>query len=87
MLEPASSMTTGYRPACDCGREGYTQGIVLDPFVGSGTTLEVARECGVRAIGLDISHTYLDEQASWRGFQVAKPDFSKMPLFARQEAA
>ena len=58
------------------------QGICLDPFVGSGTTLEVARECGVQAIGLDISFQYLDEQASWRGLQIAKPDFSAMPLFA-----
>jgi len=76
------SLTTGYRPTCNCGREDYTQGIVLDPFVGSGTTLEVARECGVKAIGLDISFQYLDEQASWRGLQIAKPDFSAMPLFA-----
>lgn len=76
------SQTTGYRPTCNCGREDYTQGICLDPFVGSGTTLEVARECGVQAIGLDISFQYLDEQASWRGLQIAKPDFSAMPLFA-----
>lgn len=81
------SAATGYAPTCQCGREDYTQGIVLDPFVGSGTTLEVARECGVRAIGLDISHEYLNEQASWRGLQIAKPDFSKMPLFAEAEAA
>ena len=78
----AYSASTGYRPTCDCGREDYTQGICLDPFVGSGTTLEVARECGVQAIGLDISFQYLDEQASWRGLQIAKPDFSAMPLFA-----
>lgn len=76
------SGVAGYRPTCDCGREDYTQGICLDPFVGSGTTLEVARECGVRAIGLDISHEYLEQQASWRGLQIAKPDFSTMPLFA-----
>jgi DNA modification methylase len=87
MLEPARSVTTGYIPTCQCGRSDYKQGILLDPFVGSGTTLEVARECGVKAIGLDISHTYLNEQASWRGLQVARPDFSKMPLFAQQEAA
>lgn len=78
---------SGYRPTCQCGREDYQPGICLDPFVGSGTSLEVARECGVRAIGLDISHTYLNEQASWRGLQIAKPDFSKMPLFAEMEAA
>ena len=76
------SAATGYAPTCQCGREDYAQGICLDPFVGSGTTLEVARECGVKAVGLDISHQYLNEQASWRGLQIAKPDFSKMPLFA-----
>lgn len=76
------SVTTGYRPTCDCGRSDYVPGIVLDPFVGSGTTLEVARECGVRAIGLDISHEYLEQQASWRGLQIAKPKFDEMPLFA-----
>lgn len=80
------SKTTGHRPTCQCDREDYTQGICFDPFVGSGTTLEVARECGVRAIGLDISHEYLNEQASWRGLQIAKPDFSKMPLFANTES-
>jgi DNA modification methylase len=34
-------------------------GIVLDPFVGSGTTVKVARELGRRAIGLDLSMPYL----------------------------
>lgn len=80
------SITTGYRPTCQCDREDYKPGIVLDPFVGSGTTLEVARECGVKAIGLDISHEYLDEQASWRGLQIAKPKFEDMPLFAEVSA-
>lgn len=76
------TQTFGYQSTCDCGCADSIAGIVLDPFVGSGTTLEVARECGVRAIGLDISHTYLNEQASWRGMQVAKPDFLAMPLFS-----
>jgi DNA modification methylase len=78
---PPAPLISGYRPTCQCDREDYKPGIVLDPFVGSGTTLEVARECGVKAIGLDISHEYLDEQASWRGLQIAKPKFEDMPLF------
>lgn len=81
------SSISGYRSTCQCNREDYKPGIVLDPFVGSGTTLEVARECGVRAIGLDRSHEYLSEQASWRGLQIAKPDFAAMPLFAEMEVA
>jgi DNA modification methylase len=40
--------------------------IVLDPFVGSGTTLLVSRLLGRSAIGLDLSYTYLHEQARKR---------------------
>ena len=34
------------------------QGIVLDPFAGSGTTLEVALELGRQAVGIEISAEY-----------------------------
>lgn len=33
-------------------------GVVLDPFMGSGTTLEVARQEGRRAIGMEINEGY-----------------------------
>lgn len=33
-------------------------GVVLDPFAGSGTTLEFARQTGRRAIGVDIKKEY-----------------------------
>jgi DNA modification methylase len=35
-------------------------GIVLDPFVGSGTTVKVARRLGRHGIGLDLSAAYLN---------------------------
>jgi site-specific DNA-methyltransferase (cytosine-N4-specific) len=35
-------------------------GIVLDPFAGSGTTLQVARKHGFRAIGIDIKREYCE---------------------------
>lgn len=41
-------------------------GIVLDPFVGSGTTCWVARKLERHAVGLDISFAYLHEQARGR---------------------
>lgn len=34
-------------------------GIVLDPFCGTGTTMLVARLLGRKSIGIDISHKYL----------------------------
>lgn len=40
--------------------------IVLDPFVGSGTTLVVARALNRDGIGLDLSLPYLEEQATPR---------------------
>jgi DNA modification methylase len=33
---------------------------VLDPFAGSGTTLEVARNMGRRAVGLELNPSYVD---------------------------
>jgi len=39
---------------------------VLDPFAGSGTTLLVAGELNRNAIGLDLSYSYLHDQASER---------------------
>ena len=36
-------------------------GFVLDPFVGSGTTLEVATELGRHSVGVDLSYDYTTE--------------------------
>lgn len=51
---------------CQCPPADPVPGIVLDPFSGSGTTGLVARQLALRAICLDISHTYLEEQAKYR---------------------
>lgn len=34
--------------------------LILDPFVGSGTTLVAARDCGRNAIGFDLKKEYID---------------------------
>lgn len=34
-------------------------GVVLDPFVGSGTTCYVARKLGHRSVGIDVNELYL----------------------------
>jgi len=37
-----------------------TDGVVLDPFCGTGTTLLAARDLGHQSIGIDISRQYLE---------------------------
>lgn len=38
----------------DCGHDDYRPGVVLDPFAGSGTTLDVAHGLGRSAVGIDL---------------------------------
>lgn len=74
---------TGYRPTCTCGREDFIPGKVLDPFLGSGTTLEVANELMRNGIGSDISFEYLDQQAKIRA-KLGTPSgyLDDLPLFS-----
>ena len=49
--------TLGFVPTCSCN-SGFRPGLVLDPFLGSGTTLMVAKELGLRGIGFELSRKY-----------------------------
>ena len=53
--QPYSGTTVGWTE-CDCPDDGtkWRNGVVLDPFAGSGTTLMVATGHGRDAIGVDI---------------------------------
>jgi DNA modification methylase len=49
----AKRVTTGWT-SCSCGVP-MTHGVVLDPFMGTGTTLRVANALGRSAIGVDLA--------------------------------
>ena len=49
----------GWQPSCNCGSIGTAPGIVLDPFMGSGTTALVAQQLGRDYLGCDLNPEYV----------------------------
>ena len=54
-----SQTTLGFRAACSCSAADPVPCVVLDPFIGSGTTAAVARSLGRDCIGIDLNPKYL----------------------------
>jgi len=51
--------TTGWSPSCSCKADPVPC-LVLDPFMGSGTTAVVATRLGRRAVGFELNPDYID---------------------------
>ena len=52
------TQTVGWQPTCD-HNAARVPATVLDPFIGSGTTVTVAQQLGRHGIGLDLNPDYL----------------------------
>jgi DNA modification methylase len=59
---------------CDCETDETEPGIVLDPFVGAGTTLLVAKEYGRRFIGIDLNPEFVAMAQKRVGVDVDQPE-------------
>lgn len=58
---PAERSDFGFEPGCSCsGNDGSARGVVLDPLVGSGTTLVVAARLGRDSLGIELNPEYAD---------------------------
>jgi DNA modification methylase len=55
--KPQRAATGGWS---DCGHNNHHAGVVLDPFLGSGTTAFVARQHGRKCIGIELNPAYAD---------------------------
>lgn len=75
-LQPSAIGTLGWKPGCSCQAGEPIGATILDPFLGSGTTLLVARQLGRRGVGIELSKTYIDEIA------IPRLEGQPMSLFA-----
>jgi len=58
MEDIASRRTIGWKPSCECNAGDPVPCLVLDPFLGSGTTVAVARELGRHGVGCELNPEY-----------------------------
>ncbi len=56
----AVSRVEGHYQTCTCNAGPAVPPIVLEPFCGSGTTIQVARHIGFRAIGFEVNPAYIE---------------------------
>ncbi len=47
-------------PELTRSNSGFKPGVVLDPFIGSGTTAVVAKKLGMNFLGFDLNPNYVE---------------------------
>jgi DNA modification methylase len=68
----AENKTIGWQPSCNCKNSTKAPGVVLDPFIGSGTVGLVAKKLNRNYIGIELNPSYIE---------IAEKRLSQMGLF------
>lgn len=55
MTAPPTTKHLGWTATCECGINKTVPCVVLDPFIGSGTTALVSRSLGRRCLGIELN--------------------------------
>ena len=58
--------TLGFKATCECGIEETKPALILDPFMGSGTTAVVAAKLGRNYFGIEINPEYKENHIDKR---------------------
>lgn len=69
----ANKEAVGLEPSCNCETEQTEAGIVIDPFVGSGTTCSVAKRLQRRWAGIELNEESAALAESNLGITVSDP--------------
>ena len=59
MVNPSTSKTIGWTDCACRDKNKYEPGIVLDPFMGAGTTAVVAKKLGRDYLGIELNQEYI----------------------------
>ena len=58
--ETVNYKSAGWQKSCNCETNEIVPSIILDPFMGSGTTAKVALELGRKFVGFELNEEYID---------------------------
>lgn len=85
-LRPVPPKTHGWAPSCQCQDAGEpVPQTVLDPFLGTGTTLLVASRLGRNGVGIDLNPEYV--AIAERRIRGDAPLFADVDVLAAHEPA
>lgn len=71
--------TTGWQPTCTCSNNtGGGKGIVLDPFMGAGTTALVALQHNRNYLGVELNSDYIT--LAQKRIAIIQPNLWSIPM-------